>query len=138
METVTEMFGEVIHAYTREQAIEDGVLVDVTEWASAEKGFHGGFTCPVVVTSALWNAIEMIPKSATGASVRGRAHDVLWMASLAVRGMIKRDIQDGHFKVGPDAVKKSAVPGQPAAPLGGPGPEGPRKDDKDFRGGMKK
>ena len=99
METVTEMFGEVIHAYTREQAIEDGVLVDVTEWASAEKGFHGGFTCPVVVTSALWNAIEMIPKSATGASVRGRAHDVLWMASLAVRGMIKRDIQDGHFKV---------------------------------------
>ena len=45
---------------------------------------------------------------------------------------------DGHFKVGPDAVKKSAVPGQPAAPSGGPGPEGPRKDDKGFHGGMKK
>lgn len=90
----------VISSYSREQAIEDGFLVDLTEWASSDKGFHGGFTCPVAVTQALWIAIEAIPQSLTGiADVRGRAHDVLWMASLAVRSMIARDIHDGQFRV---------------------------------------
>ncbi len=97
MSTMTEIFGEeIISSYSRKQAIEDGVLVDLTEWASAEKGFHGGFNIPVAVTSALWNAIEAIPKSLTGiADVRGRAHDVLWMASLAAR----RGGSDVMFKV---------------------------------------
>lgn len=91
---------EVISTYTREQAIEDGVLVDLTEWASAEKGFLGGFTCPVAVTAALWGAIEAIPASLKGiADVRGRAHDVLWMASLAVRAMQKRGVEDACYKV---------------------------------------
>ena len=100
METLEETYGEVISSYSREQALEDGVLVDLTEWASSTKGFMGGFTCPVAVTQALWADIEAIPKSLEGiADVRGRAHDVLWMASLAVRSMIKRDIRDGGFKV---------------------------------------
>jgi hypothetical protein len=100
MNDLTETFGPVISSYTREQALEDGVLVDLTEWASSDKGFHGGFTCPVAVTTELWDAIEAIPASLEGiADVRGRAHDVLWMASLAVRTMIKRDVQDGCFKV---------------------------------------
>ena len=98
--TATEIFGEPISIYTREQALEDGVLVDVTEWASSTTGFLGGFTCPVALTQSLWAAIESIPKSLEGiADVRGRAHDVLWMASLAVRSMIKRDIRDACFKV---------------------------------------
>ena len=29
---LTEFFGEPISVYTRQQAIEDGALVDVTEW----------------------------------------------------------------------------------------------------------
>ena len=107
MESLTEVFGEVISSYTREQAIEDGVLVDVTEWASAEKGFRGGFTIPVAVTRALWDAIEAIPASLEGiADVRGRAHDVLWMASLAVCPanvypirMASRGGEDFMFKV---------------------------------------
>lgn len=91
---------EVISSYSREQALEDGVLVDMTEWASADRGFHGGFTIPVAVTQALFAAIEEIPNSLKGiADVRGRAHDVLWMASLAVRSMIARDIHDALFKV---------------------------------------
>jgi hypothetical protein len=77
--------GDPIYTYTRAQAIEDGVLVDVTEWASADRGFLGGFRVPVALTGPLWAAIEAIPASATGADVRGRAHDVLWMASLACR-----------------------------------------------------
>lgn len=43
------IFGEVIYSYTRTQAIEDGVLVDVSETA-AELGFR----LPVAVTAAVW------------------------------------------------------------------------------------
>src|SRR4051812_27741843 len=41
------VFGEVIFAYTRKQAIEDGVLVDVTETAK-----EAGFKIPVALTRA--------------------------------------------------------------------------------------
>jgi hypothetical protein len=81
-----ELFGEAIHTYTRAQALADGVLVDVTEWASAEKGFLGGFRWRVAVTAAVWQDLNDIPEWAQGwQDVRGRAHDLLWMASLAVR-----------------------------------------------------
>ena len=84
--SMSEIFGEPISVYTRAQALEDGELVDVTEWASADKGFIGGFTVPVALTRSLWGAIESIPASLKGcADVRGRAHDVLWMGSLAAR-----------------------------------------------------
>ena len=42
MTTMQEIFGEPISIYTRAQAIEDGTLIDLTEWASADKGFIGG------------------------------------------------------------------------------------------------
>lgn len=87
---------EVISVYTRAQAIEDGMLVDLTEWASADKGFHGGFSCPVVVTAKLWAAIE---RKTGHQDTRGRAHDVLWMAILAARSMSRLGWTDGCFKV---------------------------------------
>lgn len=37
-QNIHEVFGEVISTYTREQALEDGVLIDVTEQAK-EAGF---------------------------------------------------------------------------------------------------
>lgn len=79
---LTEIFGDVICVYTRAQAIDDGFLVDLTEWASADKGFIGGFKCPVAVTREVWADIERCPAMQ---DVRGRAHDLLWMASLAAR-----------------------------------------------------
>ena len=76
---------EVAHVYTRLEAIADGVLVDVTRQASPTE-MHGGFVVPVAVTAALWHAIEAIPPGLAGiADARGRLHDVLWMASCAVR-----------------------------------------------------
>jgi hypothetical protein len=87
--TLTDLFGAPISVYTRAQAIADGELVDVTKWASAgPEGMMGGFKVPVALTRSLWAAIEAIPKSLDGlADVRGRAHDVLWMASLAARAV---------------------------------------------------
>jgi hypothetical protein len=78
----------VVVSYTRAQAIEDGVLVDVSEWASPRE-MMGGFTIPVAMTAAVWALVQAPDDS--GESTRGRAHDVLWMASLAARRHINSD-----------------------------------------------
>ncbi|MCB9906947.1 MAG: hypothetical protein H6830_04465 [Planctomycetes bacterium] len=71
----------MIHAYTREQALQDGALFDVTMEAA------GMFTIPVAVTGALMAAIETIPDTgrARYQDKRGRLHDVIWMAMLACK-----------------------------------------------------
>jgi len=97
MDELKEIYGEPISVYTREQAIEDGVLVDVTEWGSADKGFIGGYTCSVVMTRALWNKVEA-PKGSRQ-DTRGRAHDVLSLSSFALRAAMRRDSNDAWFKV---------------------------------------
>ena len=75
-----------IYRYTRAQAIDDGMLIDLTEWASATKGFHGGFRVPLAVTAGVWADLNAIPASKQSSQdVRGRVHDLLWMASLAAR-----------------------------------------------------
>jgi hypothetical protein len=76
---------DLISSFTRAQAIEDGVLADVTEWASSTTGFHGGFTIPVALTAAVWADIENIPQRCQDQDVRGRTHDLLFMASQAAR-----------------------------------------------------
>lgn len=89
---------EIISSYTREDALEDGTLVDVTEWASADKGFHGGFRVPVALTRALWTVVDIDSrKHKSLADTRGRAHDVLWMASLALRRALANDRHDVNF-----------------------------------------
>lgn len=72
----------VIYRYTRQQAIEDGVLVDLTSWAS-----ETGFRIPVACTQAVWSDYIEPPEGTldAGQSERGRAHDVLWMLYLAVK-----------------------------------------------------
>ena len=77
---------DVISIYTRGQAIEDGVLVDVTETAR-----EAGFKCPVALTSAVQAAIEDIPPSKTFQDVKGRLWDVLWMGTLAARRVTEVD-----------------------------------------------
>lgn len=76
---------DLVHVYTRSQALADGVLVDVDRQASPAE-MLGGFTIPVAVTAALWAAIEAIPASLRGiADVRGRLHDVLWTAACVAQ-----------------------------------------------------
>ena len=97
-------WGAPISVYSREQAIEDGVLMDVTAWAGiGPEGMLGGFLVPVAITRALWNIIDIDDPTSgqeprrralvrgRGESTRGRAHDVLWMASVAARRNSNRD-----------------------------------------------
>lgn len=69
----------VISAYSRATAIEDGVLVDVSEM-----GAEAGFKVPVAVTAAVWAEIER-GNGKRETHRKGRLWDVLWMASLAAR-----------------------------------------------------
>lgn len=78
MGELIEFYGEPVSVYTRQQAIEDGVLVDVTEWAGPGQ-MQGGFACPVAITRNLWAKVEAPKRS--NQDTRGRAHDVLWMAA---------------------------------------------------------
>jgi hypothetical protein len=71
----------VIHAYTREQALKDGVLLDVTKTAR-----EAGFKDPVALTAAVHSDVRDIPKSKKGIQdYEGRLWDLLCMSLRAVR-----------------------------------------------------
>ena len=82
VQRLSEVFGEPISVYTRSQAIEDGVLVDVSQ-ADAMKG--SGIALPVSVTRSVWAWVnpEKMPRCQ---DFNGRLHDVLWMLRLKIRG----------------------------------------------------
>jgi len=73
---------DVIYSYTREQAIDDGVLVNVSETAK-----EAGIKYPTAVTRAVWcEIIEPDEKAKEhGESIAGRLWDVLFMFSMAAR-----------------------------------------------------
>lgn len=72
---------EVIHTYTRAQAIEDGELVDVSE-----TGREAGFRWPVALTRAVWaDAVEWDDSNAALQDESGRLWDALWMAAHAAK-----------------------------------------------------
>lgn len=75
------LFGPVIYAYTRTQAIEDGVLVDVTETAK-----EVGFKLPVAITEALHNRLAPSKADAGfGQDYDSRLWDVLWIAAFTIK-----------------------------------------------------
>lgn len=82
----------VISRYTREQAIDDGVLVDVTVQAT-----ETGILLPTVITDHLHNALEEIPADSAGQDYRGRLHDVLWMTFLKLRSFGSKKLSEVEF-----------------------------------------
>lgn len=76
---VHEVFGEVISSYSRKQAIEDGVLIDVSLVAK-----EAGIKFPVALTQAVWGKYVEIPQGVTGQDIQGRLWDVLWMLKMGI------------------------------------------------------
>lgn len=70
----------LIHSYTRKQAIEDGVLIDVTEPAR-----EAGFRIPVAMTASVWAEYVEVPPGVKAQDERGRLWDLLWMLLVAIR-----------------------------------------------------
>jgi len=95
---LADIFGEVIAAYSRTDAIADGALIDVTEAAAAR-----GFKVPVALTRAVyadcvqWTAADTERKKLYQQE-DGRLADVLSMARIAIRTN-HRDVQRVVFRV---------------------------------------
>jgi hypothetical protein len=70
---------EVIHRYTRADAIRDGVLIDVSEAAK-----EAGFRFPVALTAAVWGRCVAVPSGVQCQDEAGRLWDVLTMLRLAI------------------------------------------------------
>ena len=83
--TITSPFShdEIIFAYTRADAIIDGVLVELSDQIVSEAGIK----VKVAVTRAIWDDylspsfLDDLP----GQSVEGRTWDLLWMFGCAAR-----------------------------------------------------
>lgn len=93
-QVTSEAFGEVIYAYTREDAIEDGTFMDVTKMAQ-----EAGFRVSVAITEGIHSLCEPTAEAKSlGQSFDGRLWDVLFMASVALKG-VKKTKRITPFKV---------------------------------------
>ena len=73
-------FGKIIFAYTRKQALADGIQVDVSETAR-----EAGIKFPIFLTRTVYNAYVAVPPGVTGQDEAGRLWDVLWMTRYAIQ-----------------------------------------------------
>jgi len=70
---------DLIFAYTRRKAIEDGELVDATDTAKKV-----GFVYSVALTRAVWEECVRVPEGQAQDDL-GRLWDILWMLGLALK-----------------------------------------------------
>lgn len=74
---------DYIFVYTRQNALEDGVLIDVSSLAR-----EAGFKIPVAITDTLHNLLEYFPKDSCQ-DYTGRLWDVLHMLRVQVRDSLE-------------------------------------------------
>lgn len=121
---------EVISTYTRKEAIEDGVLIDVTKMAK-----EAGIKHPTAITQNLWSSRVEVPEGLEGIQdEKGRLWDVLCMFVFAARKATspdltysvlfqakerKADIDRGTFNIKMEKVQLNAVcgPGDQGEPV---------------------
>ena len=89
-----DVFGELIFAYSRQQALADGVLIDVSAIAS-----EAGFQWPIAVTRQLWD--EVITPSPegreqAGQTEEGRLWDTLWVLRSIFAKKLRPEKADGY------------------------------------------
>ena len=73
-------FGPVVFAYTRKQALADGMQVDVTKTAQ-----EAGIRLPVFLTRAVFDDYVTVPPNVTAQDEAGRLWDVIWMTRFAIQ-----------------------------------------------------
>ena len=73
-------FGKIIYAYTRAQAIADGVQLDISTTAQ-----EAGIRFPVFITRTAFALYVTVPPDVTGQDEAGRTWDIVWMLRHAIR-----------------------------------------------------
>lgn len=120
-----ETFGEPIAVYSRQQAIEDGVLVDLMQPETVGLVREAGFKFPVAMTVGAFavTVAEIGEPLPAGQDIQGRLWDVLWMLRCAIRAAGSTDrvkfrvsVWDGRRR---NEVKLWSLcgPGDDAAPV---------------------
>ena len=110
---------EIIYAYTRADAIADGVLIDVTNMA-----IEAGFRYPVALTHAAWNTCVAVGSDCTHQDELGRLCDVLMLLRFAIGRDPDTSILhfnvcyvDGAGKMTKTLLKAICGPGDNAEPV---------------------
>ena len=88
---------DVISTYTRAQAIEDGVLVDMTQGDLGETLREAGFRLHTAMTATAFHQVIGVGDLPAGQDVRGRWWDLLMVLRHAVAG--NRNTDRVHFRV---------------------------------------
>ena len=112
----SEIFGEMIYSYSRAQALEDGVLVNISERAR-----RAGIKYPTACTHGVWSLIDCLPESDTD-TLAGIVRDVRVEEVLrAMLAAIRRGGVRGTDRVTFEALGASlwaqCGPGDTAAPV---------------------
>ena len=125
--SLEDVFGPVVASYSRAQAIEDGVLIDVTAMAR-----EAGFKWPVALTHTAWCDCvawtERDNRFQVHQDESGRLWDVLFMAFYAIRTAtapgdrllfsLYRVPKDGHStEAGEVSLKLMVGPGDTGEPV---------------------
>ena len=111
----------VVSTYSRAQALEDGVLVEVTETAK-----EAGIQFPAAVTAAVWAQYVEVPPGIECQDQDGRLWDILWMLRCAILGANGQKTDRVDFELfirndtgAPRPIKLKALcgPGDDAEPV---------------------
>src|ERR1700690_1410109 len=70
---------QVVYAYTRSQAVADGVQVEVTKIAQ-----EAGIKFPVFLTRTVYDAYVTVPEGVSGQDEAGRLWDIVWMLRFGI------------------------------------------------------
>jgi hypothetical protein len=117
---------EVISSYSRAQAIEDGILVDMEQEPFQAMSREAGVKVPIAMTATAFHEFVELSEAAkrAGNDIKGRWWDVLWMFTRAVKrnrdsDQILFDFYCVTDRVTPSLVKLKAIigPGDDPAPV---------------------
>jgi len=96
----SSLFGDVIYAYTRANAIEDGELVDVSDVAK-----EAGFRLNVAMTRSVWEQCvawtDADSNKQTYQDESGRFWDVVHMLRMAINGFKDKSVMNYRLYVIP-------------------------------------
>ena len=76
---ISNLKSEIVYAYTRSQAVADGVQVDVSKVAA-----EAGIRFPVFLTRTVFDAYVAVPPDVTGQDEVGRLWDIVWMTRFGI------------------------------------------------------
>jgi hypothetical protein len=96
---ISEHFGEVIYAYSRAQAVADGVQVEVTNTAQ-----EAGIKYPMFLTRAVFDNYVAVPEGVTGQDEAGRLWDIVWMTRFGIIRLSRRSAAKADGRPGCDRI----------------------------------